>query len=259
MSIRKLFRSLVPYALRRKLGARSTYCQSSYAQEGEDRLLLPLLGFPKRVETGFYVDVGAHHPERFSNTFLFYEMGWHGINIDAMPGSMNGFMRSRPRDINVEAAVAEEVGSLTFYEFNEPALNGFSKDLAEQRAGQLYDWKIIRERRLTTVPLSQLLEKHLPREQKIDFMSIDVEGLDLEVLRSNDWEKFRPSILLVEDSDEVVGSNGEASEITRFLEARDYRSCCKTLLTTFFVAQEQVEQTPVGLRLRSGQSALQQV
>lgn len=211
---------------------------------------MPLLGYPMRTETGFYVDVGAHHPERFSNTYLFYEMGWRGINIDAMPGSMKEFLRLRPRDINIEAAVAEEVRDLTFYIFNEPALNGFSKDLAEERAGKLYDWKIIEERPMKTVPLAQLLERHVPPGQKIDFMSIDVEGLDLEVLRSNNWEKFRPSVLLVEDSDEVTGFEGETSEISRYLEARGYRSCCKTLLTTFFVDEEQIEQTPVGLRLK---------
>jgi len=71
----------------------------SFAQEGEDRVLYRM--FQGRFgRPGFYVDVGAHHPTRFSNTYLFYRMGWRGINLDAMPGSMAAFARARPRDIN---------------------------------------------------------------------------------------------------------------------------------------------------------------
>ena len=87
-------------------------------------------------QTGFYIDVGAHHPKRFSNTYFFYKMGWQGINIDAMPGSMEIFRRQRPRDINIEKPISNcgQVG-LTYYAFNEPALNGFSKELSDERNG----------------------------------------------------------------------------------------------------------------------------
>lgn len=79
----------------------------------------------ENVENGFYVDVGAHHPKRFSNTFYFYKKGWSGINIDAMPGSMSLFNKIRPRDINIEAAVSNEKEEVIFYIFNEVALNTF--------------------------------------------------------------------------------------------------------------------------------------
>ena len=68
----------------------------SYSQEGEDMILRRLF---EKQKTGFYVDVGAHHPKRFSNTFFFYKKGWSGINIDAMPNSMRLFDKIRPRDI----------------------------------------------------------------------------------------------------------------------------------------------------------------
>ena len=93
-----------------------------YGQDGEDLILNRLLDGQMQ---GFYVDVGAHHPIRFSNTYLFYERGWTGINIDAMPGSMKKFRKLRPRDINVECGVASSSGKLTFHRFNEPALNTF--------------------------------------------------------------------------------------------------------------------------------------
>src|SRR5262249_5535323 len=147
---------------------RGEYCQPSYAQEGEDLILSALLGFPDRKSKGFYVDVGAHHPRRYSNTFLFYLSGWSGINIDAMPGSMTPFQRERPRDTNIEAAIAEDGKMLTFYEFNEPALNGFCRETALQR-NQYRGWKIINERQINTLRLEELLQKHLPKSQTIDF------------------------------------------------------------------------------------------
>ena len=74
----------------------------SYSQEGEDLVLARYFAKSSLI----YVDVGAHHPTRYSNTYLFYSQGWRGINIDAMPGSMDAFRRDRPRDINIEALVS---------------------------------------------------------------------------------------------------------------------------------------------------------
>src|SRR5690349_18351333 len=80
----------------------------SYSQEGEDMVLRRVF---EHKAHGFYVDVGAHHPMRFSNTYFFYRRGWRGINIDARPGSKREFDRARPRDINVECGVAQVAGA----------------------------------------------------------------------------------------------------------------------------------------------------
>lgn len=243
--MRSVIRKLVPKKVRKLLGARSDFCQASFAQEGEDRILWALLRPNGRKSPGFYVDVGAHHPERYSNTFLFYLTGWMGINIDAMPGSMLAFQRERPRDINIEAAIGEEEKTLTYFEFNEPALNGFCREVAMERK-QLNNWKLIGERPVSMVPLEQLLDEHLPKSQKVDFMSIDVEGFDLEVLKSNNWSKVRPTVVLVEDGerDERTGD----SKITSYMRTNGYLFCCKTLLTTFFIDPHQIESTPAGFR-----------
>src|ERR1700690_3428270 len=102
------------------------YSQKSYSQEGEDLLLDR---FVAHIPSGFYVDVGAHHPKRVSNTYLLKCKGWHGLNIDANPGSMRLFKQIRPRDINVEAAVSSTPQELTYYSFNDPALNTFRKNI----------------------------------------------------------------------------------------------------------------------------------
>src|SRR5574341_354761 len=88
-----------------------TYAMKSYSQEGKDMILRRIFG---NVENGFYVDVGAYHPKRFSNTFYFYKKGWSGINIDAMPGSMKFFTKMRSRDINYRSCGIERKKGIDF-------------------------------------------------------------------------------------------------------------------------------------------------
>ncbi len=205
------------------------YALKSYSQEGEDMILRGLF---EKQKTGFYVDVGAHHPKRFSNTFFFYKKGWCGINIDAMPNSMKLFDKIRPRDINLEIPISDKKQKLKYYMFNEPALNGFSKELAEKRDGK-DNYKIISEKDMETSTLEEILEKYLPHDQEIDFMSIDVEGLDLQVLKSNNWKLFRPKFLLVE----VLGSSIEEmanSKEYKYLAGFGYEFFAKTLNTVIF-------------------------
>jgi FkbM family methyltransferase len=248
-TLKKMVRPLIPRKLRDAIRGGSEHRHPSYAQEGEDRILCSLLGFPARRTPGFYIDVGAHHPQRFSNTYFFYTQGWSGLNIDAMPGSMAPFRRERPRDTNLEAAVASREGSLTFYEFNEPALNGFSREVAQSR-DKHKGWRIIGERKLPTTRLDTLLDRALAPAQVIDFLSIDVEGLDFDVLSSGNWTKYRPAVVLVEDGEAMAGPTGQPSAIQRFMAGNRYRSCCRTLLTSFFVDEDQVVATPMGLRLK---------
>jgi FkbM family methyltransferase len=201
----------------------------SYSQEGEDMVLRRIF---EGKGSGFYVDVGAHHPKLYSNTYYFYKKGWRGINIDAMPGSMKAFDNVRPNDINVEAAISDKEETLTYYYFNAPALNGFSKAISEERAG-LKDVKLLRTSEIKTRRLSDILKLHLPEGVKIDFMSVDVEGLDLQVLRSNDWEKYKPTYILAECLDLDLDKDHD-SELITFLKSKGYRIFGKCVHTVFF-------------------------
>lgn len=201
----------------------------SYSQEGEDMILRRLF---EKQKTGFYVDVGAHHPKRFSNTFFFYKKGWRGINIDAMPNSMSLFNKIRPRDINLEIPISDKKQKLKYYMFNETALNCFSKELAEKRNGK-YDYKIISEKEMETSTLEEILEKHLPYDQEIDFMSIDVEGLDLQVLKSNNWRLFRPKFVLMEVIDSSINEIADSKEY-KYLAEFGYETFAKTVNTVIF-------------------------
>lgn len=204
--------------------------QISWSQEGEDRILQRIF---ERQSCGFYVDIGAHHPKRFSNTYLFYRKGWVGINVDAMPGSMQAFKKVRPCDINLELGVGTKEGELDYYVFNELALNGFSKELSEKRHASESDCKVVEVLKVKIQPLSKILGEYLPSRQVVDFMSIDAEGLDLDVLQSNDWQRYRPKLVLVE----VLGSSLcelTSSEIGTFMKGVNYSIYAKCMNTVFF-------------------------
>ena len=167
----------------------------SFSQDGEDMLLAAFYETKPNYK-GFYVDIGAHHPFRFSNTAHFYQKGWRGINIEPTPSLIPAFKRARKRDLTLNLGVSDQKGSLTFFEFNEPALNSFDETLSLSRENGNY--KIIKRSKVAVLPLREILDQHLPEGQKIDFMSIDAEGLDLQILQSNHWEKYAPDYLLVE-------------------------------------------------------------
>lgn len=205
------------------------YAVKSYSQEGEDMILRCI--FEKQA-TGFYVDVGAYHPKRFSNTYFFYKLGWKGINIDAMPGSMKRFDRDRPRDINLEAAVSNKKDKLTYYIFSEPALNSFSKEISE-REDRHKNNRIISKIMLKTQTLEEILDNYLPPKQTIDFLSIDVEGFDLNVLQSNNWAKYRPKVILVEALPHKFYETTKDS-IYNYLKAQGYSFYAKTVNTHIF-------------------------
>jgi len=197
------------------------YLRFSYSQYGEDIIAGALLNKP----TGFYVDVGAYHPIVISNTYLFYRQGWRGICIDANPGALELFKQKRPRDILVHSAVSEQEGVA---QFNITAAGptahlegaGFSGVASEKLARTIN----VQKRRLENI-----LRENLPPGQSIDFLSVDCEGHDLEVLRSNDWQKYRPQVIAVEDFHE-----DSSSDICNFLAPLGYRHVLRTGVTRIF-------------------------
>jgi len=208
--------------------------QKSYSQDGEDMVMRALFEHLPKGYRGFFVDVGAHHPVRFSNTYHFYKKGWRGINIDATPGSMRPFGWVRRRDINLELGIGPTPGSLTFFCFDEPALNTLSEEVALERAsGGRY--RIIEKVEVPVLPLREVLQKHMPPGTPIDFISVDVEGLDEMVLRSNDWQVFRPIFVLAEDTrfDPNEGK-AQSSGVYAFLREQGYQLVAKTPRTLIF-------------------------
>ncbi len=206
----------------------------SYSQEGEDLVLARILGELK-IATGFFVDIGAHHPTRYSNTYYFYRRGWRGINVDALPGTKKLFQRMRPGDITVECGVGSKEGVLRYFAFNEPALNTFSEQEAKKKENPPY--RIIDTLQIPVVTLKQILDEHLPGGTQIDFMTIDAEGFDHEIISSNDWNRYRPRVVLVELLNTDI-QNLETHPTAQILYRQNYRVMAKTFNTYFFIANE---------------------
>jgi hypothetical protein len=187
-----------------------------YSQEGEDIILDRIFG---EQQNGFYVDIGAHHPKRFSNTYMFYRRGWRGINVDAMPGSMEAFCRIRPRDISLEMGISYESGVREFHVFYEGALNTFDNALAEKNITQGWKRKDVICVNLKTV--NSILAEHLPANTQIDFMTIDIEGLDDLVLPTLDFTQYRPKIIVCEALNKNV-QDVLSSKLASFLNKEGY-------------------------------------
>ncbi len=161
----------------------------SYAQNYEDVVLDRVF---HDQPTGFYVDIGANHPEHDSVTKHFSDRGWRGVNVE--PGRYYpDLVSQRPRDTNLNIAVSDAAGPVTFYEGASPGLAGLVPDVPENLR------LLVGERTARTVPalpLHQVLSQYAPGT--IDFLSIDVEGHEHVVLASNDWTRHRPRVVIVE-------------------------------------------------------------
>jgi len=200
----------------------------SYSQSGEDMILNTIF---KGKKKGFYIDVGANNPKMNSNTHFFYKLGWCGINIDALPGSMNKFNLIRPRDINLEIPISDKEETLKYYMFSSSSFNTFSDEMANS-----CNQKLIKTKLIQTKKLSDVLRKHV-NNKEIDFMSIDVEGFDFQVLNSNNWNKFRPKILIVEFFINDIGTD-KNKKIESFLNNVGYSMICSTPTNTIFIEKE---------------------
>jgi len=163
----------------------------SYAQNAEDVILARALAGTSR---GFYIDVGAASPTEATVTRHFYEAGWHGINIEPVPQWAAQLRSVRRRDLNLEVAAGAEEGELTFYRVaDDPSLSTLSEEVAHR-----YQAKEMRVDAVTVpiTTLDRVLEEASP--ERIDFLKIDVEGAEAEVLGGIDLRRWRPRVIVVE-------------------------------------------------------------
>jgi len=191
---------------------------------------LEMSGRIDKIYEGFYVDVGCFHPVRLSNTFSLYKKGWSGINIDAKRGAMENFREQRPQDINLHAAISDVRERKTFYEFESATVSSFDEE-------HVAEWKerdrIVDEYELETVPLTDVLDEHeVPRN--FDLLDVDVEGFDLRVLKSLDFTRYRPKLILVEIHDTNAARVTE-HPIYAYLADKGYVLEAYALQTGFFI------------------------
>jgi len=200
------------------------------SQYGEDFIIESLL--PNKKD-GFYVDVGANHPIKFNNTFLFYTKGWWGINIEPNISRIKFFNILRRRDINLNVGIGKTSSEIDFHVFKESTLSTFDVDASKEYQNMGHKLKNIVK--IKTVPLREILQKYA-NGIDIDILSIDTEGLDMQVLESNDWEKFRPRFLIIETLEyRNDGSGKKINEIfDLYLERVGYKKIADTYINTIY-------------------------
>jgi len=189
------------------------YYKRNYSLSGEDIVLKRLLE-KLNIKKGFYVDVGAFNPSRFSNTKLLYKRGWSGMNIE--PFSIFPFKIWRRRDINIKCAISDMNCFKYLNIAKDKAHNSFIKEFGE---GNI---------RVPTVTLKQLLEEY--DIKNIDVLDIDVEFHDYEVLMSHNWN-IKPLFILIEIANDDVEETFK-NPIYIFLKDKGYklRSVCMDTL-----------------------------
>ena len=208
----------------------------SYSQFGEDVMLRGFLGYGEKWAwnyQGFWVDIGAHHPTRLSNTKMFSRVGWRGINVDASTDAIAAFNRQRKRDINVNVGIGREEGTLEYFQMSASPMNTFSREFAEKAIASGAA-RLVKTVKVPVITLKTLLDQYLPKGQTIDFMSIDCEGLDLEILESNDWSRYCPEYILIEIH--TSGKNWEipSTPAARFLKDHGYERVGQCSCTSLF-------------------------
>ena len=200
----------------------------SFAQYGEDVLLYTL--FAPALH-GFYIDVGAHHPWRLSNTYKLYLRGWSGITIEPNPDAAALFARRRPRDLHLICGIARERAELTFYKFADSKLNSFDGEQANRM-----EQEIVERIRVACRPLQDVVDQYRS-DGVIDLLSVDCEGLDLDVLFSLDWSRIRPTAVIVEDFEQFTRNKDGMgrSPIRSFLIERGYALVSQAVFSFIYV------------------------
>lgn len=168
----------------------------SYAQHGDDFFILncfDLMG----IQRPSYLDIGAHHPQTISNTALLYERGCRGINVEANPNLIANFRKLRPEDLTLNIGVAPQRGKLPFYMYHqESGRNTFSSEEMTSFTSQYPEHPVRDILYIEVMTINDVVEGtggFFP-----DLLTMDIEGLDYDVLKSADFSRSAPKLICVE-------------------------------------------------------------
>jgi FkbM family methyltransferase len=203
-----------------------------FSQEGEDLLLCRIIASVPDTSTGVYVDVGSNHPLHMSNTALLYQRGWTGVAIDPNPSFQRLYEHHRPRDTFVNCGVSNTATTLKYFQFEESLFNTFDPEKARLIAA-----KHSRPKETLDVPvrrLDDILRTCWPTGNRIDFLSVDCEGLDLQVLESHDFAAFPPTFICAEVHAASL-QQALVTPVVAFLEAKGYQCISKLCNSCLFL------------------------
>lgn len=201
---------------------KNSFPNKHFAQFGEDILVSTIF---RNIKKGFYVDIGAYHPFKGSLTYNLYKKGWQGVNIDLSKASIELFQIARPSDTNINCAISSE-NKETFYYENSPInqQNSLTKQSDNQKKISINSYK-----------LETILKKN--GFQKVDYINIDTEGNEIEILRSVDFEKVKPILITLEDNSFIIDSEQKVEKI-KFMKENNYELINIIGVTLFFLRKD---------------------
>jgi FkbM family methyltransferase len=206
----------------------------SYAQQGEDLIVAEIFRGHLGIALPSYADIGAHEPVRGSNTYFFYARGARGLLVEPNPFYADKLRKERPGDTVLEAGIgpnAEDTLADYYVIQGDGQRNTFSKAQADAIAQQNGPQAIERVTKVRLVNVNKALAEHFPAGAP-DFLSVDTEGLDLDILRSLDFARFRPKVVCAE----TCKMDGTVDhEILELMAARGYEVRGATFINTVFV------------------------
>lgn len=210
--------------------------KKSYSQCGEDRII-DFLFRAMKVSKPSYIDIGAFDPFKDSNTALFYEDSSRGINIEPDSEKFKKFLIERPCDINLNIGISEKNGSAELFKISSGKMSTIKKERAEELV-LTENKKISGKEKIELKNINEIIEKYCNGVFP-DFLSIDTEGTDLEILKSINWEKSSPLIICAETASYSTNGNEEKDkELISCLEGKGYLVYADTRINTIFVKKE---------------------
>jgi FkbM family methyltransferase len=205
----------------------------SYAQCREDVVLNRALHYVSH-EVGFYIDAGACHPSHDSVTKHFYDHGWHGVNIEPSRRAVDWFRQERPRDINLQVAISDQPGEVTFHDLDNGQLSTVVDRFADRHERDSGYGRS--SYTVPTMTLTQICEQYAPAE--IHFLKIDIEGAEAAAVRGMDFTRFRPWVLCIEATEPMKVEIPTYQEWESDVLAAGYQFVQTDGLNRFYVAHE---------------------
>jgi FkbM family methyltransferase len=208
---------------------------SSFAQSGED-LIIQYVFTARNYKCKNFIDIGANHPININNTYLFYLNGAKGVNIEPNPQLTELFKTYRKNDNNLNIGIGLKKEELDYYMFDVNTLNTFSKTDADNSIELGH--KLINTLKIQLREINEILNDFFPTDE-IDLLSLDVEGLDLEIIKSIDFTRFKPKIICVETlSYKLDGTGVKNEEIISHVVKQDYILYADTNINSILVRKD---------------------
>ena len=213
--------------------------QLSFSQSGEDRIVkfvFDVLG----IHQYRYLDIGAHHPRRINNTYLFYKLGGSGVLVEPNSRWVPLASKLRPRDLCLNVGLAgQALSGVPFYIMKSDTLCTFSKSEAERMVAECGE-EISEVKQLDVLAPQTVLSSHF--SEGLNLVSLDVEGLELEILETFDLQRYRPEVFCIETISYAIDGNGvKSSALAEFMTASGYMIFADTYINTIFVDRSRWE------------------